>query len=169
MYFPSSSSFMKVKIVLSNFAFLSKKSALILEKIASFRLYLKTVSSLVKQNGDVYTSDESRMISEMGSDDLHEHWKMGNVNDRNCLATMREKRTEILENGRLENYSECKDCVYSPFCYADPIKKWYIQNIAGENYESYCGIRKELFRFVFDEVKNADEKKLVLFRRWANA
>ena len=120
---------------------------------------------LVKQNGDVYPSDESRMISEMGN----EHWKMGNVNDKNCLVTMKEKRAEILENGRLENYEECKACVYSPFCYADPIKKWYIANIAGQEYESYCGIRKELFRFVFEQIKTADEKKLALFRRWANA
>ena len=120
---------------------------------------------IVKQNGDVYPSDESRMISEMGN----EHWKMGNVNDRNCLVTLQKKRTEILEKGKLENYEECKNCVYSPFCYADPIKKWYIQNIAGEEYESYCGIRKELFRFVFEQIKNADERKLSLFRRWANA
>ena len=120
---------------------------------------------LVKQNGDIYPSDESRMISEMGN----EYWKMGNVNDKNCLITMKEKRAEILENGRLENYEECKNCVYSPFCYADPIKKWYIANIAGQDYESYCGIRKELFRFVFEQIKNADAKKLALFRRWANA
>lgn len=120
---------------------------------------------LVKQNGDVYPSDESRMISEMGN----EHWKMGNVNDKNCLLTMKEKRTEILENGRLENYEECKSCVYSPFCYADPIKKWYINNIAGKEYESYCGIRKELFQFVFEQIKTADEQKLNLFKRWANA
>jgi len=120
---------------------------------------------LVKQNGDVYPSDESRMISEMGN----EHWKMGNVNDKNCLVTMKGKRAEILENGRLENYEECKDCVYSPFCYADPIKKWYIANISGQDYESYCGIRKELFRFVFEQIKNADEERLALFRRWANA
>ncbi len=120
---------------------------------------------LVKQNGDIYPSDESRMISEMGN----EHWKMGNVNDKHCLVTMKEKRAEILENGRLENYEDCKACVYSPFCYADPIKKWYIANIAGQEYESYCGIRKELFRFVFEQIKTADEKKLALFRRWANA
>lgn len=120
---------------------------------------------LIKQNGDVYPSDESRMISEMGN----EFWKMGNVNDKKCLLTMKEKRLEILENGHLENYEECKSCVYSPFCYADPIKKWYITNIAGHEYESYCGIRKELFHFVFEQIKNADERKLALFRRWANA
>ena len=120
---------------------------------------------LVKQNGDVYPSDESRMISEMGN----EYWKMGNVNDKNCLVTMKVKRDEILENGRLENYEECKTCVYSPFCYADPIKKWYINNIAGKEYESYCGIRKELFQFVFEQIKTADEQKLNLFKRWANA
>ena len=120
---------------------------------------------LVKQNGDIYPSDESRMISEMGN----EYWKMGNVTDKNCLATISKKREEILNNGRLENYNKCKNCVYSPFCYADPIKKWYIEMIAGENYESYCGIRKELFRFVFEQIKTADAKKLSLFRRWANA
>lgn len=120
---------------------------------------------IVKQNGDIYPSDESRMISEMGN----EYWKMGNVTDKNCLNSMKVKRNEILNNGKLENYEECKNCVYNPFCYADPIKKWYIQNIAGESYESYCGIRKELFNFVFEQVKNADEKKLQLFRRWANA
>lgn len=120
---------------------------------------------IIKQNGDIYPSDESRMISEMGN----EHWKMGNVNDKNCLDSVKEKRAEILDNGYLENYDECKDCVYSPFCYADPIKKWYIQNISGHDYENYCGIRKELFQFVFEQIKNADEKKLILFRRWANA
>lgn len=120
---------------------------------------------IVKQNGDIYPSDESRMISEMGN----EHWKMGNINDKKCLITMKEKRAEILKNGKLENYEECKKCVYSPFCYADPIKKWYIQNVAGEEYESYCGIRKELFQFVFEQIKTADEQKLNLFKRWANA
>lgn len=120
---------------------------------------------IVKQNGDVYPSDESRMISEMGN----EYWKMGNIKDKNCLDTIKQKRSEILENGRLEDYKECKDCVFTPFCYADPIKKWYIKNISGEDYESYCGIRKELFLFVFEQIKNADEQKLSLFRRWANA
>ena len=119
---------------------------------------------IVKQNGDVYPSDESRMISEMGN----EHWKMGNINNKNCLVTMKEKRDEILRNGRLEDYEECKKCVYSPFCYADPIKRWYIQNIAGNEYESYCGIRKELFHFVFEQIKKADAQKLALFRSWAN-
>ena len=119
---------------------------------------------IVKQNGDIYPSDESRMISEMGNN----HWKMGNVNDENCLISMKEKRTEILENGYLENYEECKNCVYSPFCYADPIKKWYIANVSGQEYESYCGIRKTLFYFVFEQIKNADDRKLSLFRRWAN-
>ncbi|MGI5057836.1 His-Xaa-Ser system radical SAM maturase HxsB [Treponema pectinovorum] len=119
---------------------------------------------MVKQNGDVYPSDESRMISEMGN----EYWKMGNINSLDCLRTMKQKRIEILDTGRLENYEGCKNCIYSPFCYADPIKKWYIKNIAGENYESYCGIRKELFKFVFEQLRNADEKKLHLFREWAN-
>ena len=45
------------------------------------------------------------------------------------------------------------------------IKELNIQTIAGEEYESYCGIRKELFRFVFEQIYNADEKKLALFRR----
>ena len=119
---------------------------------------------IVKQNGDVYPSDESRMISEMGN----EYWKMGNVNNKNCFVSIKEKRREILDNGKLEKYKDCQNCVYSPFCYADPIKKWYIQNIAGNEYESYCGIRKELFHFVFEQIKNSDEKKLALFRRWAN-
>lgn len=120
---------------------------------------------IVKQNGEIYPSDESRMISEMGN----EYWKMGNVNNSDCLETIRKKREEILDNGHLEDYNECSNCVYSPYCYADPIKKWYIKNIAGEEYESYCGIRKDLFQFVFEQINNADNEKLALFRRWANA
>jgi uncharacterized protein len=120
---------------------------------------------MVKQNGDIYPSDESRMISEMGN----EYWKMGNVNDTNCFNTIRMKRTEILEKGKLENYEECSDCVYSVYCYADPIKKWYIRTIAGSRYESYCGIRKDLFDFVFEQLKDESEEKQLLFRRWTNA
>lgn len=119
---------------------------------------------LVNQYGDVYPSDEARMISEMGN----HYWKMGNVNEKNCLITMKQKRKEILENGYLENYDECKNCVFSPFCYADPVKKWYINTIAGEKYEDYCGIRKELFTYVLKLVKNADDPTMKLFRRWAN-
>lgn len=87
---------------------------------------------IVKQNGDIFPSDESRMISEMGNS----FWKMGNVNDKSSLSSILKKRAEILENGHLENYEECKNCVYSPFCYADPIKRWYIKNIAGENFKN---------------------------------
>lgn len=119
---------------------------------------------IVKQNGDIFPSDESRMISEMGNS----FWKMGNVNDKNCLSSIQKKRAEILENGRLEDYEECKNCVYSPFCYADPIKRWYIKNIAGENFETYCGIRKQIFDFAFEKLKNADENEMKLFRSWAN-
>lgn len=119
---------------------------------------------IVKQNGDIFPSDESRMISEMGNS----FWKMGNVNDKNCLFTLQKKREEILKNGHLEDYDECRNCVYSPFCYADPIKRWYIKNISGENFETYCGIRKAIFDFVFEKLKNADEKKMKLFRSWAN-
>lgn len=119
---------------------------------------------IVKQNGDIFPSDESRMISEMGNS----FWKMGNVNDKSCLSSILKKRAEILENGHLENYEECKNCVYSPFCYADPIKRWYIKNIAGENFETYCGIRKQIFDFVFEKLKNADENEMKLFRSWAN-
>lgn len=119
---------------------------------------------IVKQNGDIFPSDESRMISEMGNS----FWKMGNVNDKSCLSSIQKKRAEILENGHLEDYEECKNCVYSPFCYADPIKRWYIKNIAGENFENYCGIRKQIFDFVFEKLKNADENEMNLFRSWAN-
>lgn len=119
---------------------------------------------IVKQNGDIFPSDESRMISEMGNS----FWKMGNVNDKSCLSSIQKKRAEILENGHLEDYEECKNCVYSPFCYADPIKRWYIKNIAGENFETYCGIRKQIFDFVFEKLKNADENEMNLFRSWAN-
>lgn len=116
---------------------------------------------IVDQNGDIFPCDEARMISEMGN----KYWKMSNLHNQNCLQEIQENQIKIRQLGRIEEKKYCEDCAYKPLCFTDPIKEWYIRNYSKDD---YCGIKKEMFDFVFFKIKNADQKEMHLFWKWAN-
>ena len=116
---------------------------------------------IVTQNGDIFPSDESRMISEMGDS----YWKMGNLNDRDLFEKINERQKELSETGTIDSINKCKKCVYSPFCYVDPIKNYYIKKYSNDE---YCGIKEPLFDFIFGLIYSATDDEMSIFRRWAN-
>jgi radical SAM protein with 4Fe4S-binding SPASM domain len=68
-------------------------------------------------DGDVYASDESRMLAEMHD----KTFRLGNVHD--------DTYEQIFKSGRLrsviaasvnESLPGCSDCAYQPYCGADP-------------------------------------------------
>ena len=116
---------------------------------------------IVDQHGDVYPCDEARMISEMGD----KKWKMGNLQDKDCLIKIAEMQKFIRNTGNIYKKKNCENCVYKTLCFADPIREWYINKYSNDD---YCGIRVEMFDFVFEKILNATESEQNLFWMWAN-
>ena len=116
---------------------------------------------IVDQHGDVYPCDEARMISEMGD----KEWKMGNIAEHDCFVNINTVQKRIRENGLIEENIHCKKCVYKMLCFTDPIREWYINKYS---HDDYCGIRLEMFDYVFDKIMNASDEERQLFWEWAN-
>lgn len=122
---------------------------------------LGTMCMIVDQHGDVYPSDESRMISEMGD----HTWRMGNIHDNTIHEVIIAKQNEIQATGNLEEYPSCRFCAYIPYCSADPIRSYYINHYSKE---SYCGMKKSYFDMAFRSIKNANAQTESILRKWAN-
>ena len=116
---------------------------------------------IVDQRGDIYPSDEARMISEMGD----KEWKMGNIQENDCLVKIDKIQKYIRKIGDIYENKHCIDCVYKSLCFSDPIREWYINKYSNDD---YCGIRLSMFDFVFEKIINASIAEQKLFWMWAN-
>jgi His-Xaa-Ser system radical SAM maturase HxsB len=116
-------------------------------------------------NGDVYPADEGRMLSRMGD----QRFKMGNVFKNTYKDIFSGKVIqEIVEKSCLETIPGCSDCVYSPYCGADPIRN-YLEygSVIGHNPGSnFCKKNMSIFNYIFQKIKNDDEKFLNSAWRW---
>lgn len=116
---------------------------------------------IVDQKGDIYPSDEARMISEMGD----QEWRMGNINNKDCFVSMKHIQDRIKINGEIEEVKHCKNCAYRKICFTDPIRDWYIEKYSHDN---YCELKEGIFDFLFMRIKNADKEEERIFWEWAN-
>jgi len=116
-------------------------------------------------NGDVYPADEGRMLARMGD----ERFKMGNVaKDSFKQIFTGQIIGEIVENSCLETIPGCSDCVYSPYCGADPIRN-YLEygTIIGRNPGSnFCKKNMLIFDYLFNKIKENDNLFLDTLWSW---
>ena len=116
-------------------------------------------------NGDVYPADEGRMLARMGD----QRFKMGNVFKNQYKEIFSgEIMQEIVEKSCLETIPGCSDCVYSPYCGADPIRN-YLEygTLIGHNPGSnFCKKNMLIFDYLFEKIKNNDELFLNTVWNW---
>ncbi len=75
-------------------------------------------------DGDVYGSDEGRMLAEMGEG----RFRMGSVlQDSYEEIMLGERFVETIENTMAECVPGCADCVFRPFCGSDPVRHYRTQ------------------------------------------
>lgn len=116
-------------------------------------------------DGDVYASDESRMLAEMGS----HVFRMGNVLENDYSEIFfGEAMQNIASASCNEALAGCADCVYQPYCGADPVRHYSTQgDIFGNRPTSgFCQKHLWAFRHVFDMISNADEDLDRIFWAW---
>ncbi len=116
-------------------------------------------------DGDVYASDEGRMLAEMGD----HTYRLGNVTDSYQTLMQSEAMQLIAAAGLAEALPGCADCTFVPFCGADPVMS------SGESgrpvnhrHESErCHRQTGVFNILFDLLDKGEPTTLRTLISWA--
>lgn len=115
-------------------------------------------------DGNIYTCDEGRMLSEMGDDSF----KVGNVYTDNYNELMQCDCTKtICVSSCIECLPHCSNCVYMPYCGTCPvINLAQNENIFAKNPREYrCKIYGGILDILFEYIENNSEVKEI-FKKW---
>ena len=116
-------------------------------------------------NGDVFATDESRMLAEQG--DLR--FKLGNVNEHNYEELFLDNQlVDDLFDSMTISTPKCSDCAYEPYCGTDPVTNYATQgDIVGHRpTSSFCSRNMHVFQLLFDILENEPENSKIL-KSWA--
>lgn len=125
------------------------------------------VSAVVfNYDGDVYASDESRMLREMGDTTF----KIGNLHTNTYEEIF---TSEVLLNALDDSFTMsapmCTDCAFEPWCGAEPVFHHAIfDDVLGRKPESeFCKRIMGVVRHLLNKMQTDPEAKEI-FMRWAN-
>jgi len=117
-------------------------------------------------DGDVYASDEGRMLAEMGD----RSFRLGRISDRHQDVMTSARLRLLTEKSCLEVMPGCSECAYSPYCGADPVQNWATQGdpVGHRPTSEFCSRQTGIFEYLFDVLRNGDEFTRRLFFAWAS-
>lgn len=104
-------------------------------------------------NGDIYSCDEARMLSEMGDNSF----KLGNVSVSSFQQLMDNPVCKLLGTSScLESIPMCSECAFQPYCGTCPVANWaeygtvYPQMKTNYRCQIYKGIQEILFEKIYE-------------------
>lgn len=116
-------------------------------------------------NGDVFVSDEARMLSKMGDN----RFLMGNVH-KNKYQEIFNGRVirETVENSCVENMPLCSECAFQTYCGADPVRNYSIRgDLMGHQPTSeFHQINYLIIRHLIELIKQNDPEIMNVFWSW---
>lgn len=121
--------------------------------------------TLYNYDGNIYPSDESRMMAEMGD----QHFRMGNI-----FESSREElffgpvMQELAASGVNDCLPVCSDCAFAPYCGADPIRRY---QVTGSVYghpgkDDFCLKNKGIIAMVIKKFTEGDDDTRRLLMQW---
>lgn len=116
-------------------------------------------------NGDVYASDEARMLAEMED----QSFRLGNVMTDDYEAIVRgEPMQRLLAASCNEALAGCTDCALQPYCGADPVFHHASQgDLFGHRPTSgFCYKNMELIGHIFKLLATEDRELMRIFFTW---
>jgi uncharacterized protein len=116
-------------------------------------------------NGDVYPSDESRMLAHMGD---RRFW-MGNVNRDSYLSIFKSHvLQELIKASCVETLPGCHSCALQIYCGADPVLNYATQkDLTGHRPTSdFCAKNKELIEFLLELIEQNQADVMDVFWSW---
>lgn len=117
-------------------------------------------------DGDVYASDEGRMLAEMGD----KAFRLGNVHtDSYGDIFAADQLLGPLEASFAASAPMCADCAFEPWCGADPVYHYATQgDVVGRKPRSgFCARNMAIFRRLISLMREDYEVRRI-FMRWAN-
>lgn len=164
-----------IKINLSGERFTECFSAMILRKILTpftigfvdLQSPAGIINSVIVYNydGNVYCSDESRMMAE--KQDFT--FCLGSVHDPYEDLFYGKKAQQLSKVWATEYIADCSDCAFQQYCGADPVRNYSTQ---GDWYgfrptSLFCWFHKEVINHLFSLIDKRGDEVLPIFRRWA--
>jgi len=115
-------------------------------------------------NGDVYASDEGRMLAEVGD----HAFRLGRVTQTYGELIRSPQARALLEAGVAESLPGCCDCAFLPYCGADPVFHYAEQGaLRGHRAKSpFCRKQMMLFQFLFRELRSQDSETMRVLSSW---
>jgi uncharacterized protein len=117
-------------------------------------------------DGDVYASDEGRMLAEMNDTTF----RLGNVHHNRYEEIFGgEPLRTLVEQSCLETLPGCSECVFAPYCGADPVFHWATQSdpVGHRPTSAFCARQTGVFRHLFELLRGNDRFIRELFLSWA--
>ena len=111
-------------------------------------------------DGDVYASDESRMLKEMGD----ETFKLGNVNTNSYEEIfLSDNLLDALENSIAESAPMCSDCGLLNYCGSDPVYHHATQgDVVGKKPLSfYCNRNTSVIEHIFSLLEDVENRQVL--------
>lgn len=119
-------------------------------------------------DGDVYASDESRMLVEMGDTSF----RLGNVLENTYEEIFfGETMQAIAAASCNETLAGCSDCAYQSYCGADPVRHWRTQHDMFGNRgagDDYCKKNMFVIKHLLSLLEAADPELERIFWAWIN-
>ena len=122
-------------------------------------------AAVYNYDGDVYASDESRMLAEMGDT----RFRLGNVHADDYQAIFGGPVVrELVECSIVESLPGCSDCAFQTYCGADPIFHYATQgDLIGHRPTSlFCRRNMAIIRHLFSLLSSGDPDLYRIFFAW---
>jgi His-Xaa-Ser system radical SAM maturase HxsB len=116
-------------------------------------------------DGDVYASDEGRMLAEMGDT----QFRLGNLHEQSYPELiLSDAILDPLEQSFARSVPMCNDCVFEPYCGADPTFHYATQGdyVGRKPLSAFHRRNSEIFRMLLDRYET-DARTRDVFLSWA--
>ncbi len=122
------------------------------------------ISAIVfNYDGNVYASDESRMLAEMGET----KFKLGNLlNNTYEEIMLSSPLLDALESSIAESVPSCSDCGFLPYCGSDPVYHYATQRdpVGNKMLSGFCKKNMAIFRHIITLLSSDEETRNILMR-----
>ena len=123
------------------------------------------ISAIVyNYDGDVYASDEARMLAEMGD----KRFRLGNLTDDSYDDMMlSETLLSTLDASVAESSPTCSDCAFVSYCGSDPVYHYATQGdpVGNKSRSGFCHRNMSVFKHLILRMEDSEVDRDV-FLRW---
>lgn len=119
------------------------------------------ISAIVyNYDGDIYASDEARMLAEMGD----KSFRLGSVHDSYESVILSDTVLDTLESTLSESLPMCNDCGFLPYCGTDPVYHYATQGdaVGHKATSGFCSKNMKIFRYLFTLLEDDPEARKIL-------